>query len=214
MQHKKNSEYRLLYGAKRRQKVRRQRNVTIHLSGQGVNPNWNTHQSVEVLQGFQRASMLLIEELDKHIAQRDVGPAGRHREEMKGNAIAAIMVTSFAVEIAIKTLHALKKPNAVPPRGHDLLDLFDALDQETQLKAQHMLETLPVIGEPDWVGENPDIRELIKVGRSNFKDWRYLPEIQTVGNGVPKGLVNVAQALRGVCLEHVLPESQVNRDGK
>ena len=42
---------------------------------------------------------------------------------MKGNAAAAILVTSYAVEIATKTLHAQTKPNEKPPNGHDLLYL-------------------------------------------------------------------------------------------
>ena len=155
-----------------------------------------------MLQGLQRSGMLLIEELDKHVSQRDSGD-GKHTD-MMGNAAAAIIVTSYTVEMAIKTAHAQTHPNEMPPRGHDLLELFDALDQDTQLEAQHMLETVSPIGQSDWAGKNPDIRELIKTGRSNFTDWRYLSEKQGVGNGVPKALINVTQALRAVCLRHIL----------
>lgn len=52
---------------------------------------------------------------------------------MKDNA-AAILVTSYAVEIATKTLHAQTKPNEKPPNGHDLLYLFDELPQDAQAK--------------------------------------------------------------------------------
>lgn len=94
------------------------------------------------------------------------------------------------------------------------MKLFDELDQVTQLDAQHRLETMPAVVERGWVGEKPDIREIIKTGRSNFTDWRYLPEKQSVGGGIPKGLINVAEAMRLMCLEHVLQEIQADQDGK
>lgn len=53
--------------------------MTIHLSAQGSNPHWSVNQSLELLQGFLKASMLLIEELDKHIVQRDSG-GGYHKD--------------------------------------------------------------------------------------------------------------------------------------
>ena len=180
--------------------------MTIHLSGKGVNPHWNVPRSLEMLQGLQRAGILLIEELDKHIGQRDSG-RGQH-PDMMGNATASILVTSYTVEIAIKALHAQTKPNEKPPNGHDLNCLFSALRQATQVEAEHMFKTMPPIGQSDWVGENPDIRGVIKTGRENFVDWRYLPEKQTINNGVPKGLINVSEALRRVCLQHALKSSR------
>ena len=168
-----------------------------------MNPHWNVHLSLELLQGLKRAGKLLIEELDKHIEQRDTG--GGDHPDMKGNATAAILVTSYAVEIAIKTLHAQTKPNEKPPNGHHLLYLFDELPQPAQAKAIHMLKTMPPVGHSNWVGEHPDIREIIETGSANFTDWRYLPESQK-DKGIPKGLINAAEALRRVCLEYVLLE--------
>ena len=178
--------------------------MTVKLRGQGVNSHWNVHQALELLQGLQRSGLLLIEELDKHIAQRDAG-RGIHAE-MKGNATAAVFITSCTVELALKTAYAQTHPTQKPPKGHDLAGLFDALDQTCQRQAQKYLETLPVLGEQKWIGEQPDMRSILETGRSNFTDWRYMVEQPSVGGGVPKGLINVVQALRKVCRDLVQPQ--------
>lgn len=125
---------------------------------------------------------------------------------MMGTAAAATVLVSYGVEIAIKTLHAQTRPNKMPPQGHNLLTLFDSLDRDVREKAAYMLKTLPAIGGSDWVGEVPNIRGIIEIGAKNFTDWRYLPERQGVGGGVPKGLINVMQALRAACLEYASPK--------
>lgn len=93
----------------------------MHLPGAGVNPYWNIHHSLEMLQGLQDSAMLLIRELDDYVSQRDSG--GGKNPNMLGNAVAVIVLTSYAAEIALKTLHAQTRPNVSPPRGHCLLDL-------------------------------------------------------------------------------------------
>ena len=176
---------------------------TVHLAGSGPNPYWQVPRSLELLQGLQSAALLLLQELDKHLTQRDSG--GGNHPDMLGTATAAILLTSYGVEIAIKTLLAQTNTNEPPPRGHDLLDLFDALDTATKIKADRMLRTLPAIGRSDWVGEL-SIRESIKSGSRNFTDWRYMSERTGVEGGVPKVLINVMRALRAVCLERALPK--------
>ena len=176
--------------------------MTVHLRGQGVNPHWDVHRSLEAIQGFQKAALMLIKDMDRHIAQRDAG--ADNLSEMIGSAQAAVVITSLAAEYALKTLLAQTKPDKKPPKTHDLLKLFNELDSAPKLKAQKYLETLPVIGEQDWIGEQPDIRSILQMGRKNFTDWRYLAEATSVENGVPKPLINVVQALRKVCLDLIL----------
>lgn len=176
--------------------------MTIHLAGDGINSHWNVHRSLEMLQGLQNSAMLLIRELDNHVKQRDTG-GGKH-PNMMGNVVAAIVLTSYASEIALKTLHAQTKPNEPPPRGHYLLDLYDELDSSTKSEAQELICKLRPMGSPEWIGKNPDIRALVKQGNSNFSDWRYLPEKAHMTNGVPKVLVNVVQVLQHICLQQVL----------
>ena len=176
--------------------------MTTHLTGDGVNPHWNVHRSLEMLQGLQNSAMLLIRELDDHVNQRDTG-RGKH-PNMMGNAVAAIVLTSYAAEIALKTLHAQTKPSVPPPRGHYLLELYDDLPPETKAQAQELIRKLKPMGAPQWVGETPDIRALIKQGNSNFSDWRYLPEKTQMTSGVPKVLVNIVQVIQHLCLQQVL----------
>ena len=176
--------------------------MTTHLPGAGVNPYWNIHRSLEMLQGLQNSAMLLIRELDDHVNQRDSG--GGKNPNMMGNAVAVIVLTSYAAEIALKTLHAQITPCDPPPRGHYLLDLYDSLDSETKAEAQMLICQLPPMGAPSWIGENPDIRALINQGNSNFDEWRYLPEKPHMGSGVPKVLVNVVQVIQRLSLDRAL----------
>ena len=175
--------------------------MAVCISGPGPNPHWNIPWALEILQGMERSGILLIEELDGFLSQRNAGK-GKH-PEMMGTVVAAIMVTSFSVEVALKTLQAQSNTADKPLSGHDLVQLFCALPCDTKRAAQHKLETIPPIGQQNWIGESPKIRDLIKQGRSSFTDWRYLPEKTEIGGGVPKVHINVAQALRAVILDQI-----------
>ena len=169
-----------------------------YVRGPGVNPHWSVPYGLEDLQGLMKGAMLLIEELDRHIARRDRGE--RPLPYIIGIAQSAIIVTSYATEIAIKTLIAQTKPSQKPPKGHDLLCLFDQLDQNTQEKVQHTFITMTPLGQPNWINTNQNIRQTIVIGRENFVEWRYRSERRSASNGVPKGLINVAEAIRRVTL--------------
>ena len=184
--------------------------MTVHLPGVGINAQWNIHRSLEMLQGLQNSAMLLLREMDEHIEQRDSGD--EQNPNMMGNAVAAVVLTSYAAEIAIKTLHAQTKPDEHPPRGHFLLDLYDGLDPTVKAEAQQMICQLPPLGAQHWIGEGPDIRELIKQGNSNFSEWRYLPEKPRVDSGVPKVLVNVVQVMQCLCLQWAVRSLQNSGD--
>ena len=179
--------------------------MTIRLEGNGANRYWNVHRSLEMLQGLQSAAMQLIREMDNHVVQRDSG-SGKH-PCMIGNAVAATVLSSYAAEIALKTLHAQIRPNEAPPRGHYLLELYDELDPAIKAEAQQLLCESPPMGRQEWIGANPQIRDLIEQGNSNFSDWRYLPEKASVGGGVPKVLVNVVKVMQKLCLKYVLGSS-------
>jgi hypothetical protein len=174
---------------------------TIHLPGPGVNPHWNVHKGLEDLQGITKGTMLLIEELDKQIVQRDKGE--HPLPDIIGIAECATMVAAYAAEIAIKTLIAQTKPKQKPLASHDLLKLFDQLDQDMQEKVQNTFKTMTPIGQPNWINANENIRQTIDIGRNNFVDWRYRPENKDVRHGVPKALINVVVAVRKVTLDLV-----------
>lgn len=174
----------------------------IHLPGPGVNPHWNVHKGLEDLQGITKGTMLLIEELDKQIVQRDKGK--RPLPDLIGIAECATMVAAYAAEIAIKTLIAQTQPKQKPLASHDLLKLFDQLDQDMQEKVQNTFKTMTPIGQPNWINANKNLRQIIDIGRNNFVDWRYRAENKDIKNGVPKALINVVVTIRKVTLDLVL----------
>ena len=176
--------------------------MAVHLRGSGPNAEWDVHLSLELLQGLEAAAMDLIDTMDEHISLRDSN--GEKHPNMMGNAIAAVVLTAYAAEIGLKTLHAQLKPNETPPHGHELLDLYDKLDSETKREAQETLDGLQPLGGSDWIGEKPELRALIKQGSANFTVWRYVPERESTDGGVPKVLVNVVHVLRTLCLRRVL----------
>jgi len=145
--------------------------------------------------------------MDNHIDQCDHGK-GKH-PDMIGNAVAATVLAAYTAEIALKTLHAQTKPGERPPKGHCLLGLYDKLGCDVKIKAQEMLSSLPLVGDPNWIEENPDIRELIKQGNSNFLDWKYPPEKDSMEDGVPKVMVNVVQVMHELCLQYVVEKANV-----
>ena len=180
------------------------RKNTLHITDHGVNSHWSVPKGLEDLQGLMKGAILLIEELDRQIVRRDKGE--RPLPEIIGIAACVTMVTSYATEIAIKTLIAQTKPEQKPPKSHKLLYLFDQLDQDAQEKVQNTFNTMTPIGQPNWIDANGSIRQMIEIGSANFVEWRYRPEKKSVSNGIPKGLINVAEAVRIVTLNLVVSE--------
>lgn len=178
-----------------------------------ANQNWNVTDSIELVQGIERAGYLLLEELDKHLAQRDAGV--RKLPEIKGIAVASIRVISHGVEIAIKTLLVQCKPDETPPRCHDLVKLFDMLPQDIQDRAAQSLKTIYPVGPQEWLEEDPDIRWILETGKNNYQDWGYIQETpETARNGIPKGLINVMKALRELSILILLESNKFTGRGK
>ena len=173
-----------------------------YIKGPGVNSHWSVPAGLEDLQGLMKGAMLLLEELDRHVVRRDKGE--RPLPYIIGLAQSAIMVTSYAAEIAFKTLIAQTNPIQKPPKWHDLLRLFDRLDLGTQAKVQNTFITMTPLGGPNWINTNEKIRQTIVIGRENFVEWRYRAEKKSVSNGIPKGLINVAEAVKIVTLNLVI----------
>ena len=176
----------------------------MYIGGPGENPHWSVPRGLEDLQGLIKGAMLLIEELDKHIARRDKGEGPL--PYIIGIDQSAIMVTSYAAELAIKTLIAQTKSGQKPPKWHDLLCLFDKLDQDTQEKIQNTFISMTPLGQPNWINTNENIRKTIVIGRENFVEWRYRAEMKSVSNGIPKSLIIVAEAVRIVTFNLAIPE--------
>ena len=57
------------------------------------------------------------------------------------------------------------------------------------------------IGQPAWRNANGNLRQTIQIGCDNFVEWRYRAEKKSASNGIPKPLINVAEAARLVTLK-------------
>ncbi len=184
--------------------------MTGQSQGPSVNPHWDVSFALKQLRGLQSAGTLLVEEVDRHFTRVGDSRFTTHPES-KGMATAAVMVVSYAAEFALKTLYAQTHPKEKPKDlgTHDLVALFDELDPAIQAQAQKCLETLPVLGNSDWLGDEPDLRLILEEDSGNFVEWRYVPE-QT-SNGVkaaPHALLNAVQALGHLCRDLAAGQSQ------
>ena len=169
---------------------------TVRLLGKGVNKYWNVHRALETLQGLESVLLLLVRELDKCIVQRDRG-AGKDLN-LVGTAVSLTMLAAYSAEFAVKTLYAQTNPTKRPPLGHDLLILFDRLEKSVQQEVEEEYLEMESLG--GW-GTRLGVRATFKIGRRNFEDWRYLSEKDSIGDGVPKPLIDIARAIRKVCLK-------------
>ena len=175
----------------------------------GINPDWNVSIGLEDLQGLMEGALLLNEKLDKQLVSRDTGI--RPLPNFIGIAICATTVTAYTVEIALKTLFALTKPKETPPHSHNLLFLYDQLEQSVQKELDNTYKTMQPIGQPFWRDTNSSIRQIISTGSDNFVGWRYHPEKKNLDNGIPKALINVAEAVRLVTLNRLFPQNMSMR---
>ena len=169
---------------------------TVHLQGAGDNKYWNIPRALETLQGLQCSLLLLVQELDRNLGQRD-SRAGKP-SQLFGVAVSVIVLAAYAVEIALKTLHAQSNPSKKPPRGHDLLDLYCRLEKSVRQELEEEYLGMESLGGWDT---KLTIRATLGMGQSNFEDWRYCFEKDVVGNGIPKPLIDIVWVIRKVCLK-------------
>lgn len=158
---------------------------------------WDVPFALTLMPGLLRSGMLLIDEVDKQFAQDNA--RCQIQLESRGTATAAVVVVSYAAEIALKTLYVQTHPTRDPPKSHDLATLFDNLEQTTRSQAQTYLETLPVLGKREWLGEQPNLQAILEENRSNFTEWRYTPEKLAGVVASPHSLINAVQALSRLC---------------
>ena len=163
-----------------------------------TNQNWDVNECLKDMEGLERAGMLLIGELDKYIVQRDIGKG--QNAHMMGIAVASIMITSYLTEIVLKSVYAQTEPNGEPRKSHELLVLFYDLDPSIQAEAQETLDMMKLREYSNWIEDNSNIEEILKIANSNFKDWRYS---NNRVNGIPKSLIVVAKALKILLLKRL-----------
>ena len=105
--------------------------------------------------------------------------AARRQEDVKfdeGEFLAQPVLLALATEIALKAWHCRDRGRRVD--GHDLVELFDALSEDTQAQLQARLPEGPWPLGARWsdLSGNPfggGMRTVLKFHRDTFKDWRY-----------------------------------------
>ena len=111
-----------------------------------------------------------------------------------GLSVAPFVVNSaFALEIYLKTLGELHSARL---RGHDLLELFDALPQEAHRALQQNF------GKCKWqcgIAEMPDFRKALADMRHAFVEWRYLYEKERSSEVRFAPVIFVLEALHETC---------------
>lgn len=93
-------------------------------------------------------------------------------EEFAGCMLAPPILRAFAAELAlramaVKTAAPRTRRKQSSPR-HDLLDLFDALDQSTRARIEQQFAST----QPSWTSES--VRSILEGHKDDFNAWRYL----------------------------------------
>ena len=89
----------------------------------------------------------------------------------RGRALAEPILLSLALEIALKAWQRRERQGA-PDRCHDLLQLFEGLEEATQKRLEAKMPPMAMSGETIREG----LRDLLSSHRKAFIKWRYLYE--------------------------------------
>ncbi len=124
--------------------------------------HWDPYWVIEDAKALQR----VVEEL------RGKGSKSVEADPLlfQGKFLAAPILLSLALEIALKAWQRRERQGA-PARSHDLLQLFEGLEEATQIRLQAQMPPLldPWLGWPIREG----LRELLGSHRDAFIKWRY-----------------------------------------
>ena len=92
---------------------------------------------------------------------------------LRGRILAEPILLSLALEMALKAWQRRERQGA-PDRSHDLLQLFEGLEEATQKRLEAKMPPMvdPLLGETLREG----LRELLRSHQNAHTDWRYLYE--------------------------------------
>lgn len=93
----------------------------------------------------------------------------------EGQFIAGPVLLAFAMELALKAWWAKENKDSDVPKTHDLLKLFDGLNEDTRtrLESAHPEVPHPYRGFPPF---RPGLRSMLASNNDAFVEWRYLHE--------------------------------------
>ena len=92
----------------------------------------------------------------------------------KGKIVAAPILLGLATEIALKAWQCESREGPYD-RTHDLIKLFDSLDENTRDRLERGLPEVHLVAK--FSRERATIREILFVHRDVFEKWRYMHEM-------------------------------------
>lgn len=124
--------------------------------------NWDPYWVIEDAKALQRVV--------KELPSQDAKSVESDPLLFQGKFLAEPILLSLAIEIALKAWQRWER-QGVPDHCHDLLQLFEGLEEATQKRLQAKMPPLldPWLGEPVREG----LRELLCSHRKAFIKWRY-----------------------------------------
>ena len=107
----------------------------------------------------------------------DVDPSS-NAALFEGQFIARPVLLTFAMELALKAWWAKENKDSDIPKTHDLLKLFDGLNEgtRTRLESSHPEIPHPYRGLPPI---RPSLRSMLESNSDAFVEWRYLHELSS-----------------------------------
>ena len=124
--------------------------------------HWDPHWVIEDAKALQRVAKELYSEGSQSVESDPLLSQGKF--------LAEPILLSLAIEIALKAWQRRERQGA-PDRGHDLLRLFEGLEEATQKRLE---AKMPPLLDP-WLGWSirEGLRELLCSHRDAFIKWRY-----------------------------------------
>ena len=123
------------------------------------------------------SSLRILEIWEPHLQRHASSGNGEHSHEL-GMAVSAILITSHAAEMALKSLLAQTCPDENPRKfggstGHSLNDLFGNLPHESKLEVEGQFNGMPIEWE-NYAGREygKSAEEVFRIADDTFVDWR------------------------------------------
>ncbi len=150
------------------------------------------HREVTKVQAMFRQA-LSFATTAAHLHERDLLKAPRN-----GLSIAPFVVNSaLAIELYLKTLHELEGTTI---RGHELLDLYDQLNDATRtVVVKHAFENASGYGVKLITADQ--FRSFVAELNNSFVDWRYCYESGKTGTVTIQPAIVVMKAVHETCRE-------------
>ena len=130
---------------------------------------WHSYRMMETAKGLHRVA--------DELHGRNTSPKS-DQALFSGEFVAVPVLMALAMEIALKAWQCRERKRK-PDRGHDLLKLFESLEEKTQARLQASKPDLldPILG-TKFPPVLPGLKSILSSHRKEFERWRYLYEVQ------------------------------------